>query len=381
MAGPGGRVAHLHLHTAHSPKDGLGRIDDYIAAAAADSQPAIAVTDHGTLAGTWRFAHAAASAGIKPILGIEAYLAVGNRHHRDTMTVPADTDPDGTHTAGDGRKTKTSEHLTMLAATRAGWRNLMWLQAQAHTPGSYWYKPRMDWALLGSTNPATGRPAAAGLWVGTGCLGGPVAGALARGDDAGADANLARMVDLFGRDRVFVEVMDHAISLERKLIPALTGLAGRFGLPVVATNDAHYVQAGDAHAHDMWLCIGQRNGAKPVTAATPRNQRWAFRGTGYHLRTAAQMRHLFDTQPGTEHAVDNTLLVAESVDENVLGDPTARLPASPCRTGSTLPRPTCTGCCVRGPPPGTAHRCRVTSRPGCGTICRSSPLSGTPTTS
>jgi DNA polymerase-3 subunit alpha len=147
---------------------------------------------------------------------------------------------------------------------------------------------------------------------------------LLRDDMAGARANLARLVEIMGRDNVFVEVMDHGIAAERKVIPGLVALSKEFGLPLVATNDSHYTNACDADAHDAWLAIGSSKGTKAVLVTD--EKRFRFNGTGYHLRTAAEMHTLFDGQPGTEAAVANTLLIAERIENDVIPAVGFRLP-------------------------------------------------------
>ena len=315
-------VAHLHVHTSHSVLDGLAKAPDLVASAVADGQPALAITDHGNLDGTFEFYREATKAGIVPILGMEAYLAIGSRWERNVLTVPAEEDYDGSDTAVGTTKQKWYEHLTMLASTRTGWANLVRLNNMSQDPDTTWYKPRLDYDDLGGT--VDGRRLSDGIIVGTGCLGGPVAGALARGNLSAARANLAKLVDIFGAGQVFVEVMDHGIPAERRVIPALVQLAREFGLLVVATNDSHYVSPDDAHAHDIWLCTSQKRGAKTVQLSDP--NRFRFSGSGFHLRTAAQMHALFDGQPGTELAVANTLLVAQQCEPGILDDLRTRLP-------------------------------------------------------
>ena len=321
-------IAHLHNHTAHSPLDGISKLDDLIAAAAADHNPALAITDHGTLAGTWNFAKAAHKAGIKPILGMEAYLSIGRRHEHNHLEVPNDAATDGSDDGTQtGTKVKRYQHLTLLAATEQGWSNLQYAALEAEN--TWWYKPRLDFDLLGSTRQTpTGQVRVAhGMIAGTGCLGGPVAGPLLAGDYATARANTALMVDLFGPDGVFVEVMDHGIPAERQVIGDLVKIANEFSLPVVATNDAHYVHADQAHAHDVWLCVGENQRTKAgKNVRVDDTNRFRFNGTGYHLRTAAEMHALFGNQPGTENAVANTLLIAERVSDNVFGTIRTRLP-------------------------------------------------------
>jgi DNA polymerase-3 subunit alpha len=288
-----------------------------VAAAAADGQPAIAVTDHGTLGASWKFAKVAEEAGIKPILGAELYLAFGKRGDNvmgAARDIDAETGTDNGSSASSVGPPKVTEkrnqHLTVLAKSPEGWKNLLIVANEAHD--SFWSKPRTDMDLLSEH--------AEGMICLTGCIGGPVAGQLLAGRPDIADENLGRLVDIYGRESVFVEVMDHGISAEQEIVGDLVRMAERFKVKVVATNDAHFTHSGEDHAHEAWLCMSQDN----VTLDTP--SRWKFKGSGYHLRSAAEMRALFDGQPGTEHAVDTTLAIAESIADRVLPVPQIRIP-------------------------------------------------------
>jgi DNA polymerase-3 subunit alpha len=305
---------HLHTHSTHSPRDGLALVPGLVAAATADGQPALAITDHGNLAASWRFAKAARAAGIKPIMGIEAYLAHGSRFERQEAPAASDDAMSTGEEDGSGA-TKRSKyhHLTLLAATKAGWRNLAVLDALAHEPDAFWSKPRIDMGLLSQHSE--------GLICLTGCLGGPVLAPLAAGDNERAEANLAQLQEIF-EDRLYVEVMDHGVPGERRLNGQLLELAHSHGLPVVATNDSHYVHRDEARAHDAWLCTGS-----DATLDDP--GRWRFQGEGYWLRSSAEMHELFDTQPGTGRAVAMALEVAERIEDDVLPESRTRLPAVP----------------------------------------------------
>lgn len=192
---------HLHNHTTYSSRDALQQLPEMCAAAAADRQRAIAITDHGNLAGTWKFAREAAQAGLKPILGEEMYLAHGSRFERDTEASAGDDEISSG--GGEGGKRSSYHHLTVLAANPMGWRNLVLLDTLANDAEAYWRKPRVDIDLLAEHNQ--------GLVVLTGCIGGPVAGPLAAGDPDRAQRNLRALVDIFGTDRLRVEVMSHDI--------------------------------------------------------------------------------------------------------------------------------------------------------------------------
>ncbi len=307
-------VAHLHVHTTHSVRDGLARLGPLVAAAAADGQPALAVTDHGNLGAAWRFAHLARKAGVKPIIGIEAYVAHGSRYDRQTAAAARDQAlSTGEEDENAGSKQSKSHHLTLLAATKAGWRNLAVLDAAAHEPGAFWAKPRMDLELLASHSE--------GLVCLTGCLGGPLARPLTLGATDVAEANLAQLREIF-EDRLYVEVMDHDIPGERRVTEGLIGLARRHKVPVVATNDSHYVLPDEALAHDAWLCVGSDDTLSSTA-------RYRFHGSGYWLRTATEMHALFDNEAGAEQAVATTLEIAERIEDDVLPEARIRLPAVP----------------------------------------------------
>lgn len=307
-------VTHLHNHSSHSVRDALQKLDAMCAAAVADGQAAIAITDHGNLGASWKFADAASAVGIKSILGSELYLAHGSRHAHETM--PAADDDELGAGGGDsdvdrssGAKTSKYHHLTVLAQNQAGWRNLLIMSNEAHDSDAFWHKPRVDMDLLSAHSE--------GLIVLTGCLGGPVAGPLALGDTERAEANLGALYEMFGaqstsENRLFVEVMDHAVPAERRVLAELVRLAAKFGLPVVATNDAHYTHPHEATAHDAWLCVGGDNVTLDST------NRWSFPGEGYHLRSTAEMRAIFDDQPGTEAAIDNSSIIADMIEDRVL---------------------------------------------------------------
>lgn len=312
---------HLHQHSDRSYLDGIALAADIARAAAADGQPATAITDHGSLAGVPSFADAVRAQGVKPIVGCEFYLAIGDRHEHNIERVPridgADTDPDADGDTEIKTKRKVYEHITVLAVNETGWRNLVRLNNLAAL--TYFYKPRIDLDLLCEHNE--------GLVVLTGCLGGPVAGRLLAGQRDVAHSNLAKLVDGFGSDRCFVEIMDHGIPAEAKIVPELFALASEFGLRCVATNDNHYVSPGEAEAHDVWLCVQQNN--RSITDPT----RFRFNGSGFHMRTADEMRTVWSGVDGARGAGRNTLLVAEMCDDDVFGDTSMKLPRFPVPDG------------------------------------------------
>ncbi|MGC8626667.1 MAG: DNA polymerase III subunit alpha [Acidimicrobiales bacterium] len=295
---------HLHLHTEFSMLDGAARVDEVIARAAADGQPAIAITDHGNMYGALDFYKAAHAAGIKPIIGIEAYMAGGSRFERPLRRGRLDD------TGGEGeRGEKLYYHLTLLAESDVGYRNLLKLSSEAYLSG-YWYKPRCDWELLEDYHE--------GVIAGTGCLGGVVNQALLRGDVECATQLAGRLQDIFGRDNLFVELQDHGLAEQHKTNPQLVEIARHLGAPLLATNDSHYTRREDHLAHDALLCV--QTGS---TMDDPK--RFRFEGSEHYLKSAAEMRSVFSQYP---EACDNTLWVAERANVTIeLGKP--KLPVFP----------------------------------------------------
>jgi DNA polymerase-3 subunit alpha len=300
--------AHLHTHTEFSMLDGAARIADVVAAAAADGHPALGITDHGNMYGVLDFYAECRKAGITPVVGTEAYMAGESRHERPRRRGRLD-DGGGDSDGGE----KLYYHLTLLAENNVGYRNLLKLSSRAYLEG-YFYKPRVDWELLGELH--------GGIIATTGCLGGVVLQALLRGDVEGATAKAARLQDIFGRDSLFVELQDHGLADQRRTNPELVEIARRIDAPLLATNDSHYTCQEDAVAHDALLCV--QTGS---TIDDPK--RFKFEGDQHYLKTAAEMRALFAEVPD---ACDNTLWIAERADVEIeFGKP--RLPAFPLPEG------------------------------------------------
>ncbi len=297
--------AHCHVHTEFSILDGASRIDDLVAAAAADGQPALSITDHGNMYGILPFYAACTKAGLTPLLGTEAYMAYERRDER--INVRGTTVDD---TGGDvegGRKAY--YHLTLLAESNAGYANLIKLSSRAFLEG-YYRKPKVDWELLSDH--------AEGLIATTGCLGGHVAQSLLAGNFDDALAKAARLQDIFGKDNLFVELQDHGIEEQHRVTPQLVDIARRLGAPLLATNDSHYTRPEDAQAHDALLCVQTK-------ATIDQPGRFQFKGSGHYLKSAAGMRRLFAELP---EACDNTLLIARRSDVRLeLGTP--KLPDFP----------------------------------------------------
>jgi DNA polymerase III subunit alpha len=303
--------AHLHLHTEFSMLDGAARVGEVVEAARADGQPAVAITDHGVMYGVLDFYRAATAVGVKPIIGIEAYVTPGSRHDRPP------------------RSKNIRHHMTLLAENETGYRNLMKLSSRAFLEG-YYYKPRMDLELLAEHGE--------GIIATSGCLSGPVAPHLA--PDVGAEegtgatqrdfdtalGNAARLQDIFGKDRFFIEIQDHGLEAQRRIMPDLLEIARRIDAPLLAANDAHYTRREEAEAHDVLLCI-------QTGATIDEPNRFRFDAQEFYLKSAAEMRRLFpdDTYPG---ACDNTLWVAERADVT-LEFGRILLPEFPVPTGET----------------------------------------------
>lgn len=310
---------HLHVHSEHSDLDSTARVEDLVAAAAADGQKALAITDHGSLAGIWAAYEAGKKHGVKIIPGEEVYLAIGSRHERNFIEVPAeDTDTDDGSEYTGKTKRKNYEHLTVLARSPQGWRNLVAMHNEALN--SRWGKyARIDYELLHKHRK--------GLIVLTGCLGGPVLGPLARGDEDGARRGIEALIEAVGRKNVYVEIMDHGIPQESAVLPRLVELAAEYDLPLVATNDAHHVHADGALAHEAWLALRTKN-----TLKDPAPPRFKFVGSGYHLRTAEEM-YAVREEDWWREACQNTVTLAERVADDLLPEHYLRLPKFPVPDG------------------------------------------------
>ncbi len=281
-------VAHLHTHTEYSVLDGASRVKDLARAAAADGQPALAITDHGNMYGVLDFYEACRAEGVKPIIGIEAYMAARSRHDRPARRGSRVDDTGGDAAEGE----KLYYHIILLAENAAGYRNLMRLSSDAYLDGGYFYKPRVDFELLDRYHE--------GLIATTGCLGGLVPQALARGDISSALEVAARLQDIFAPENLFVEVQDHGIAKQREIMPGLADISRELSAPLLATNDSHYTTKADAVAHDALLCVQTK-------ATMSEEGRFKFEGTEHYLKSSEEMRRLFADVAG---ACDTTLEVA-----------------------------------------------------------------------
>jgi DNA polymerase-3 subunit alpha len=276
VSGAASDFVHLHLHTDYSLLDGACRIDRLMKRAVELGQKAVAMTDHGNLFGAIEFYNNAKANNLKAIIGCEIYLAGGSRLEK------AGRDADG----------KAYFHHGLLARDLTGYQNLLKLVSDAHLKGFY-YKPRADWETLAQYSK--------GLIAFTGCLAAIIPQRLLADDYEGARKACARFVDIYGRENYFVEIQDHGIPEQRKVIPGLLKLAQEFGLQVICTNDVHYVNASDAKPHDTLLCI--QTGAKIEDT-----DRMRFDGTQFYLKSRDEMHALFGEIPG---ALTNTVAIAD----------------------------------------------------------------------
>ncbi|MEJ6607967.1 MAG: DNA polymerase III subunit alpha [Candidatus Planktophila sp.] len=276
---------HLHVHTEYSMLDGAARVGDLVAEVARLEMPAIAMTDHGNVFGAFDFYKQAIKAGVKPIIGIEAYVAPESRHDKKRVQWASGGEDD---VSGGGAYT----HMTILAENNHGLANLFRLSSLASLEG-YYYKPRMDRELLSKY--------ADGLIATTGCPGGEIQTRLRMGKYKEALQAASDYRDIFGAQNFFLEVMDHGIDIETRVKEDLLKLGRELKLPLLATNDLHYTRHEDAPAHEALLCV--QSGS---TLADPK--RFKFDNDEFYLKTPAQMRELFKDFP---EACDNTLLIAE----------------------------------------------------------------------
>ena len=302
-----GSFTHLHVHTEFSMLDGASRVGELAAAAAADGQPAMAMTDHGNMYGVLDFYTACKDAGVKPIIGTEAYMAHDHRSERPKRRGRLDD------SGGETDSGKLYYHLCLLAENQVGYKNLIQLSSRAYLEG-YYYKPRIDWELLDTHSE--------GVIATTGCLGGHVLQELLNGNEEQARKKAGKLQDIFGRDNLFVEIQDHGIAAQRQTNPQLIEIANYLGAPLVATNDTHYTHQHDHQAHDALLCV-------QTASLMSDPDRFKFEGNDHYVKSSAEMRDLFREVPS---ACDNTLWIAERCNVEIeMGEP--KLPKFPLPEG------------------------------------------------
>ncbi len=265
---------HLHLHTEYSLLDGACRIDEVLDQAVKLKMPALAVTEHGNLFSSVIFHDHARARGVKPILGCEVYVAPGDRRNKS------------------GNPGETQNHLVLLAETLEGYHNLIKLVSAGYTEGFY-YKPRIDKELLAQHSK--------GLIGLSSCLKGEVAEGLSHGQDRKALEAAAAYRDILGQGNFFLEMQWHGIEEQRTVNGALPAMARDLGLPLICTNDVHYLREADAHPHDVLLCIG-------TGKAFSDQKRLRYEAQQFFLKTAAEMAAAFGDHP---EALLNTVRIAE----------------------------------------------------------------------
>ena len=265
--------------------DGAARVKELVEEVAKQEMPAIAITDHGNVFGAYEFDKQARKAGVKPIIGLEAYVAPESRFDKKRVKWADGGEDD---VSGGGAYT----HMTLLAEDNTGLSNLFRLASLASLEGFY-YKPRMDREIMATY--------AKGLIATTGCPGGEIQTRLRMGAMKEAKQAASDLRDIYGKENFFLELMDHGIEIESRVKKDLLKLGRDMGLPLLATNDLHYTKHEDAGAHEALLCV--QSGS---TLADPK--RFKFDNDQFYVKTAAEMRELFAEFP---EACDNTLLIAE----------------------------------------------------------------------
>ena len=304
---------HLHVHTDYSLLDGAAKIDKLVKEVAAQGQKAVAMTDHGYLFGAYEFYKAAKKQGIKPIVGLEAYLTPGTSRFDHTRQLWGTEGQRADDVSARGSYT----HITLLSETTEGMHNLFRMGSAASVEGQMGKYPRMDRELLSRYS--------TGLIATAGCPSGEVQTRLRLGQFDEALAAAGEFQDIFGKENYYFEVMDHKLDLEMRVQKDLLDIAKRIGAPLLATNDSHFVRKEDAHVQDAMLCLNSGS-----ILSDP--DRFRFGGEGYYLRSAEEMWELFGELPG---ACENTLLVAErcNVEFQTADDGANYMPAFPVPAG------------------------------------------------
>jgi len=277
---------HLHVHSEYSLLDGAGRIKDLVKRACELEMPALALTDHGVMYGIVEFYEACTEAGIKPILGAEIYYTTKSRYDRGS------------------RQHAEAHHLLLLCENEVGYYNLIKIVSKAHLEGFY-YKPRADKELLAEYHE--------GLIAASACLASPICRAILRDDVATAERLACEFREIFGPDNFFLELQDHGIPEQKKVNEALIAMSKKLGIPLIVTNDVHYVRAEDWQAQDVLLAIN--TGAKSVEE----EDRFRFKSHEFYMKSADEMKALF---PDQIDAIRRTVEIAERCNCQLqLGEP------------------------------------------------------------
>ena len=284
---------HLHNHTEYSMLDGMAKVDMLAAEVKRQGMPAVGITDHGNMFGSDAFYQKMVAEGIKPIIGIEAYLAPESRFNKNRIRWG-----EPHQKSDDVSASGAYLHQTMIAETATGLQNLFYLSSMASYEGQLGKWPRMDADLIAEN--------ATGIIATTGCPSGDVQTRLRLGQFDEALEAAAMWQDIYGKENYFLELMDHGLDIENRVRSELLEIGRKLDLPPLVTNDCHYVLQDQAHAHEVMLCV--------QTGKTMQDpDRFKFDGDGYFIKSAAEMRATWDNLvPG---ACDNTLLIAERVQD------------------------------------------------------------------
>src|SRR6476620_6331311 len=305
---------HLHVHTEYSMLDGAARLGALTERAAELGMPAVAMTDHGNVFGAYEFYKKAKAAGVKPIIGIEAYFAPNiSRFERKGVNFY-----DGGSDDVSARGAYT--HMTLLSESTEGMHNLFRLSTGAWRDG-FFKHPRMDRELLAQHS--------RGIIGTTGCPSGEVQVHLRYGQYDAARTAAGDFQEILGRENYFLELMDHGLDIEKRVRDGLLRLAKDLQIPLLATNDSHYVDRADAKSQEHLLCINSGS-TMDIPAGDGPGQRFAFSGDGYYLKSAAEMRELWRDLP---EACDNTLLIAERCAVSFTEGTGTFMPRFPCPPG------------------------------------------------
>ena len=311
MAAPGGSdFVHLHAHTEYSMLDGAARLGDLFEEVGRLGQTAIATTDHGYLFGAFDFWAKGRAAGIKPIIGVEAYVTPGTSRFDQTRVRFGQQGQEADDVSARGAYT----HMTLLARDNVGLHNLFRASSLASLEGQMGKWPRMDRDLLETYRK--------GLIATTGCPSGEVQTRLRLGQWEEAVRAAGELQDIFGKDSYYVELMDHGIDIETRVLKDLLRLAEHIGAPLVATNDLHYTRQEDSASQEALLAINSGS-----TLSDP--DRFKFDGDGYYVKSAAEMRRIWAELP---EACDNTLLIAEQCEVS-FNTSANYMPNYPCPPG------------------------------------------------
>lgn len=303
---------HLHNHTEYSHLDGHSLTTELLARAEELGMPAVAITDHGNMFGAYEFWKTAQNIGVKPIIGIEAYLTPGTHRTQRERVRWGESAQGGDDVSASGAYT----HMTMLAENNTGMHNLFRLSSLASMEGFY-HKPRMDREIVERYHE--------GVIATTGCPSGEIQTRLRLGQYDKAVAAAAEFRDIFGAENFFLEVMDHGIDIERRVRADLLRLGKDLNLPLLATNDSHYTLKEACHSHDVLLAVQSHSQLSD-------ENRFKFNGDSYYLRSAAEMRDTWRDHPD---ACDNTLLVAERCEVSFTEEEGRYMPHFPVPEGES----------------------------------------------